>query len=289
MCVRAGRCGVHTLFFLALVSVFSLLAVLFMCVRVCVVRPFGALPRIVNILARRTVVSSWLVNVRLFDFSLFPLCPWPPHTFCAFVEFFFLFFFSRRSGPMEEKNMGDIWLWFVFAGVPFDVRGGSSFFFFFFFFFFFCVRCCPLGALLRNILGFLIHVYVAVDTICMTHGAVTYLVAIPRFPVVRGRVFFVCGLVFLFLLRFLLSFFFFFFFFFFFDTHLSPSSYGTHFARWLGARFVLVFVVVACWFLVFASFLLLCLWSAHKSLGKEAYNIFSNQNIFPINNIVIHL
>ena len=28
--------------------------------------------------------------------------------------------------------MGDIWLWFVFAGVPFDVRGGSSLFFFFF-------------------------------------------------------------------------------------------------------------------------------------------------------------
>ena len=27
--------------------------------------------------------------------------------------------------------MGDIRLWFVFAGVPFDVRGGSSFFFFF--------------------------------------------------------------------------------------------------------------------------------------------------------------
>ena len=101
VCLRAGRCGVHTLFFLVLVSVFSLLAVLFMCVRVCVDRPFGALPRIVNILARRTVVSSWLVNVRLFAFSLFPLCPWPPHTFCAFVEFVF-FFFSRRSGPMEE-------------------------------------------------------------------------------------------------------------------------------------------------------------------------------------------
>ena len=99
----------------------------------------------------------------------------------------------------------------------------------------------------------------------MTHGAVTYLVVIPRFPVVRGCVFFVCGLVFLFLLRFLLSFFFFFFF----DAHLSPSSYGTHFARWLGARFVLVFVVVACWFLVFASFLLLCLWSAHKSLAPR--------------------
>ena len=74
---------------------------------------------------------------------------------------------------------------------------------------------------------------------------------------------FVCGLVFLFLLRFLLSFFFFF------DAHMSPSSYGTHFARWLGARFVLVLVVVACWFLVFASFLILCLWSAHKSLAPR--------------------
>ena len=82
--------------------------------------------------------------------------------------------------------MGDIWLRFVFAGVPFDVRGVT----FVVLFFFFCVRCCPLGALLRNILGFLIHVCVAVDTICMTHGAVTYLVVIPRFPVVRGRVFF---------------------------------------------------------------------------------------------------
>ena len=104
MCVRAGRCGVHTLFFLALVYVFSLLAVLFMCVRVCVVRPFGALPRIVNILARRTVVSSWLVNVRLFAFSLFPLCPWPPHTFCAFVEFFF--FFLAAVGAYGGKKYG---------------------------------------------------------------------------------------------------------------------------------------------------------------------------------------
>ena len=25
--------------------------------------------------------------------------------------------------------MGDIWLWFVFVGMPSDVRGGSSFFF----------------------------------------------------------------------------------------------------------------------------------------------------------------
>ena len=25
--------------------------------------------------------------------------------------------------------MGDIWLWLVFVGMPYDVRGGSSFFF----------------------------------------------------------------------------------------------------------------------------------------------------------------
>ena len=75
--------------------------------------------------------------------------------------------------------------------------------------------------------------------------------------------FFVCGLVFLLLLRFLLSLFFFF------DAHKSPSSYGTHVARWFGARFVLVFVVVARLFLVFASLLLLCWWSAHKSLAPR--------------------
>ena len=25
--------------------------------------------------------------------------------------------------------MGDIWLWFLFVGMPYDVRGGLSFFF----------------------------------------------------------------------------------------------------------------------------------------------------------------
>ena len=254
MCLRAGRCGVHTLFFLALVSVFSLLAVLFMCVRVCVVRPFGALPRIVNILARHTVVSSWLVNVRLFAFSLFPLCPWPPHTFCAFVDFFF---FLAAVGAYGGINMGDIWLWFVFAGVPFDVRGGSSFFFFFLravlslgrppsqHTWFSHPRMCSGGydmydAWGRNILG--CHTSFSRGPwsrlFCLWFG-VSLFVAFPSLL------------------------------FFFFDAHMSPSSYGKHFARWLGARFVLVFVVVACWFLVFASFLLLCLWSAHKSLAPR--------------------
>ena len=100
--------------------------------------------------------------------------------------------------------------------------------------------------------------------ICRTHGAVTYLVVIPCFPVVRGRVFFVCGLVFLLLLCFLLSFFWFFF-----DAHKPPSSYGTHVARWCGARKVLFFIVAARLFLVFASLLLLCCWSAHKSLAPR--------------------
>ena len=58
-------------------------------------------------------------------------------------------------------------------------------------------------------------------------------------------------------------------FFFFFDAHKPPSSYGTHVARWFGARIVLFFVVAARLFLVFASFLLLCCWNAHKSLAPR--------------------
>ena len=57
--------------------------------------------------------------------------------------------------------------------------------------------------------------------------------------------------------------------FFFFDAHKPPSSYGTHVARWFGARIVLFLVVAARLFLVFASFLLLCWWSAHKSLAPR--------------------
>ena len=75
------------------------------------------------------LAPSFVFLTYLFAFSFFPHCPWPPHTFCAFVVFFS---FSRRvsrGGRSLWRNMGDIWLWFVFVGVPFDVRGGSSFFF----------------------------------------------------------------------------------------------------------------------------------------------------------------
>ena len=97
--------GFHTLFFLALVSVFSLVAVLFMCVRVCVVRPFGALPRIGNILARHTVVSPWLVGSACSPFHCFPFVRGRPIPF-ALVLIFFFPCISRRSGPMEEYIWG---------------------------------------------------------------------------------------------------------------------------------------------------------------------------------------
>ena len=125
------------------------------------------------------------------------------------------------------------------------------------------MRCCPLGALLRNILGFLIYACVAVDMICRMHGAVTYLVVIPLFS--RGPwscllcLWFGVSPFVLFLSLF----------FFFFDAHKPPRSYGTHVARWFGARNVLFFVVAARLFWVFASSLLLCCWSSHKSLAPR--------------------
>ena len=126
----------------------------------------------------------------------------------------------------------------------------------------FCVRCCPLGALLRKILGFLIYACVAVDMIRRMHGAVTYLVVIPLFS--RG------SWSYLLCLWFGVSPFVVFpSLFFLFDAHKPPGSSGTHVARWFGARNVLFFVVAARLFLVFASFLLLCCWSAHKSLAPR--------------------
>ena len=104
--------------------------------------------------------------------------------------------------------------------------------------------------------------------ICRTHGAVTYLVVIPLFS--RGP--WSCLLC----LWFGVSPFVVFpslFFFFFFDAHNPPSSYGTHVARWFGARNVLFFVVAARLFLVFVSFLLLCCWSAHKSLAPRTHTL----------------
>ena len=74
VCGRGGV-GFHTMFLLALVSVFLHLAVLLMCVRVCVVRPFGALLRIFNILARHTIVSPWFVGIAYRE-SACTLCGW---------------------------------------------------------------------------------------------------------------------------------------------------------------------------------------------------------------------
>ena len=100
--------------------------------------------------------------------------------------------------------------------------------------------------------------------ICRTHEAVTYLVVIPLFS--RGRSVVVSSLFVVWCFSFCCVSFSFFFFF---DAHKPPSSYGTHLARWFGARNILFFVVAARLFLVFASFLLLCCWSAHKSLAPR--------------------
>ena len=238
VCGRGGV-GFHTMFLLALVSVVLHLAVLFMCVRVCVVPPFGALLCILNILARHTVVCQWFVGFACSHFHCFPIVRGRPIPFALLLIFFRRV--SRGGRSLWRNKYGDIWLWFVFAGMLFDVRGGSSFFF--------ACGVVPWAPSFATYLVFLIYACVAVDMICRTHGAVTYLAVIPCFPVVRGRVFFVCGLVFLLLLCFLLSFFFFFS-----DAHKPPSSYGTHVARWFGARNVLFFVVATRLFLVFAYF-----------------------------------
>ena len=99
VCGRGGV-GFHTMFLFPLVSVFLHLAVLFMCVRVCVVRPFGALLRILNILARHTIVSPWLVGIA---YSESTLCGWGGvefHTMFPFhlVSVFFHFAALRTFG-----------------------------------------------------------------------------------------------------------------------------------------------------------------------------------------------
>ena len=67
--------GFHTMDLLALVSVFLHPAVLCMCVCVCVVRPFGALLRILNILARHTILTPWFVGIAYSE-SECMLCGW---------------------------------------------------------------------------------------------------------------------------------------------------------------------------------------------------------------------
>ena len=65
VCLFVGGAGVgfHTMFLLCLVSVFLLLAALCTFVFSCAVRPFGAFPRILNILVRHTIVSPWYVAI----------------------------------------------------------------------------------------------------------------------------------------------------------------------------------------------------------------------------------
>ena len=70
-----GGVGFHTMFLLALVPVFLYLAALCMVVFVCVVRPFGALPRILDILARHTIFSPWFVVIPYSE-SGRKLCGW---------------------------------------------------------------------------------------------------------------------------------------------------------------------------------------------------------------------
>ena len=125
-----GGVGFHTLFLLALVSVFSHLAVLFMCVCVCAwsVPLAPSLALLTYLLAIPLFPRGWWASlVRLFIVS--PLSVAAPYLlrFCWF--FFSSSCISRWLGAYGGINMGDIWLSFVFAGMPFDVRGGSSFFF----------------------------------------------------------------------------------------------------------------------------------------------------------------
>ena len=70
VCGRGGV-GFHTLFLLALVSVFSHLAVLFMCVRVCVVVPLApSLALLTYLLAIPLFPRGWWASlVRLFIVS----------------------------------------------------------------------------------------------------------------------------------------------------------------------------------------------------------------------------
>ena len=74
VCGRGGV-GFHTMFLLALVSVFLYLAVWCMCVHVCVVRPFVALLRILNILAHHTIVCAWFLVIPYSE-SVCTLCGW---------------------------------------------------------------------------------------------------------------------------------------------------------------------------------------------------------------------
>ena len=120
---------------------------------------------------------------------------------------------------------------------------------------------CPLGPLLRNILGLLIYACVAVDMICRMHGAVTYLFVIPLFS--RGP-----WSCFIRLWLGVSPFVVFPSFFFFTRTSRLVPTARTLLGGLEHAMFIF-FAVAARLFLVFASIHLLCCWSAHKSLAPR--------------------
>ena len=89
-CVGGVGVGFHTSFLFDLVSVFFHSAGL---------RTFGCVRAWCAPLA-----PSFVFLPYLFAFSLFPHCPWPPHTFCAFVDCFF--FVSRGGRSLLRKKYG---------------------------------------------------------------------------------------------------------------------------------------------------------------------------------------
>ena len=120
------------------------------------------------------------------------------------------------------------------------------------------------------------------------HGVVTYLFVIPLFPrgpwpLACGLPWFACGGVSCFLCFGVRVFPFVLFpSFLFFDAHKPPSSYGTHFARWFGARNFKFFVVAACLFL--AS----CVCPKFYDLAKQRRKIFWGVSEVGKNDFSVH-
>ena len=136
--VWVGRgVGFHTMFLPDLVFVFFHLAALCTFVFACGVRPFNALFRIFNILGVHPSTPMLMLTLRgwcgVYGFStyllalpLFPHALWPSHTLC----FFFCFF--CRHVPRGARSLwrnGDIWVWFLFVRMLYDVRCGLLFVF----------------------------------------------------------------------------------------------------------------------------------------------------------------
>ena len=119
------------------------------------------------------LAPSFVFLTYLFALSLFPHCPWPPHTFCAFVFFFLLVVYlavvGAYGGISGQYGCG-LCLWACLLTCVVVRRS--------FLRAVLSLRCPPSQ---HTWLGFLIYECVAVDMICRMHGAVTYLVVIPLF------------------------------------------------------------------------------------------------------------